>query len=266
MEQKYRAEAVQAESLAGEECELMARHGLDLEQIGFRRRVRANFRGLARQEYAEDDASCFRASGDSVFELAAIEARLNEMPAAVERRRNGELEIWLPAVAGRKYLVAVDPAGGGSEGDYSAVQVLEMETGLQCAEFAGHVGGLELANLMTELAAEYNQAWLVVERNNHGTGVLALAETVCRCERIYRQGGQPGWLTNSVSRPAMIGRLDAALVEKPECFMSRKLLAECRGFVRLADGRTGARPGMHDDRVMAMAVGLAARAEMERRL
>ena len=54
----------------------------------------------------------------------------------------------------------------------------------------------------------------------------------------------------------------AALVERPDCFMSRRLLAECRGFVRLADGRTGARAGMHDDRVMAMAIGLAARAEL----
>ena len=74
------------------------------------------------------------------------------MPAAMERRRNGELEIWLPPVGGKKYLVAVDPAGGGSEGDYSAAEVLEMETGLQCAEFAGHMGGLELAQLVTELA------------------------------------------------------------------------------------------------------------------
>jgi hypothetical protein len=55
-----------------------------------------------------------------------------------------------------------------------------METGLQCAEFAGHVGGLELAKLVTELAAEYNRAWLVVERNNHGSGVLALAGDACK--------------------------------------------------------------------------------------
>ena len=53
---------------------------------------------------------------------------------------------------GKEYLVAVDPAGGGSDGDFSAAEVLEMETGLQCAEFAGHVGGLELARLVTELA------------------------------------------------------------------------------------------------------------------
>ena len=73
-------------------------------------------------------------------------------PEPVEVRRNGELEIWLPPLKGKQYLVAVDPAGGGSEGDYSAAQVLELETGLQCAEFAGHVGGLELARLVTALA------------------------------------------------------------------------------------------------------------------
>jgi hypothetical protein len=262
MERRYRAKAVDAASLTEEERDLMARKRLDLEQIGFRRQIRADFRGLARQEYAEDEESCFRASGDSVFELEAIEERILSAPEAMERRRNGELEIWLPPVKGKEYVVAVDPAGGGSEGDYSAAQVLEMETGLQCAEFAGHVGGLELARLVAELAAEYNRAWLVVERNNHGSGVLALAETACRYERIYRQAEQAGWLTTSVSRPAMLGRLGAALVERPECFMSRRLLGECRSFVRLRNGSAGARAGTHDDRVMAMAIGLGARAEM----
>jgi len=35
--------------------------------------------------------------------------------------------------------------------------------------------------------------------------------------------------------------------------------------VRLPDGSTGARPGTHDDMVMAMAIGLAARAELMER-
>jgi hypothetical protein len=262
MERRYRAGAVDKASLTEEERALMGRHKLNLEQIGFRRQIRANFRGLARQEYAEDEESCFLASGNSVFELAVIEARLREAPEPVEQRRNGELEVWLPPLKGKEYLVAVDPAGGGSEGDYSAAQVLELETGLQCAEFAGHVGGLELARLVTELAAEYNQAWLVVERNNHGSGVLALLETVCGYRRIYRQAGQPGWLTTSMSRPAALGRLDAELVEQPERFQSRRLLGECRSFVRQPDGRSGARAGTHDDRVMAMAIGLAARVEL----
>jgi hypothetical protein len=95
----------------------------------------------------------------------------------------------------------------------------------------------------------------VVERNNHGSGVLALAETACKYGRIYRQGGQAGWLTTSVSRPAMLGQLDAALVEEPERFQSRRLLGECRSFVRLPNGSSGAQAGTHDDRVMAMAIG-----------
>jgi hypothetical protein len=262
IERRYRAEAADETSLTDEERQLRSRAGLSLEQIAFRRRIRADFRGLMAQEYAEDDESCFLASGDSVFELTAVEARMKTAPEPIERRRNGELEIWLPPVKGKQYLVAVDPAGGGSDGDYSAAQVLEMETGLQCAEFAGHMGGLELARLVTDLASEFNGAWLVVERNNHGSGILALAETNCRYERIYRQGGQTGWLTTSVSRPAMLGRLNAALVEETERFQSRRLLGECRSFVRMANGGTGARSGTHDDRVMAMAVGLAARAEM----
>ncbi len=261
MEKRYRGNAVDAATLIDEERELMKRHRLDLRQIGFRRQVRVNFRGLARQEYGEDEESCFRASGDSVFELSAIESRLATTPTG-EMRRNGELEVWLPPLKDKQYVVAVDPAGGGSEGDYSAAQVLELETGLQCAEFAAHVGGLELARVVTALAAEYNNAWLVIERNNHGSGVLALAEEVCRYPRIYKQGGQPGWLTTSSSRPAMMGLLDVGLVEQPERFMSRRFLGECRSFVRFRDGSTGARGGTHDDRVIAMAIGLATRAEL----
>jgi len=126
----------------------------------------------------------------------------------------------------------------------------------------GHVGGLELARLVTALAIEYNRAWLVVERNNHGSGVLALIETVCGYGKVYYQGEQAGWLTTTMSRPAALGRLDAGMVEQPERFQSRRLLAECRSFVRLPNGGCGARPGTHDDRVMAMAIGLGARAEL----
>ncbi len=266
MEERYRSKAVDRASLTDEEHGQMERHGLTLRQIAYRRRIRADFRGLTAQEYAEDEESCFLASGESVFELAAVEARLKSAPEPVERRKNGELEVWLPPVKGKEYVVAVDPAGGGTSGDYSAAQVLEMETGLQCAEFAGHVGGLELARFVTGLAAEYNGAWLVVERNNHGSGVLALAETACKYERIYQQGGQAGWLTTSSSRPGAISRLGAALVEEPACFQSRRLLGECRSFVRQPNGSSGAQAGTHDDCVMAMAIGLASRAELAGKL
>ena len=64
MERRYRARGGGRGSLTEEERALMGRHGLDLEQIGYRRQIRADFRGLARQEYAEDEESCFLASGE----------------------------------------------------------------------------------------------------------------------------------------------------------------------------------------------------------
>lgn len=262
MEPRYVAAPADPATLSDEEQELMARENLSLEQIGFRRQIRASFHGLARQEYAEDAESCFLSSGDSFFEKDAVEGCLRTVHDAVERRRNGEMEIWFPAQPGMQYLVALDPAGGGSEGDYSALEVIEMTTGLQCAEFAGHMGGLELAQFAANVAAEYNHAWLVVERNGVGSGVLAFLDSSCHYDRIYRKDGQAGWLTTSLSRPAAIDRLGVALVDAAEIFQSRRLLGECRSFVRLPNGGMGARAGAHDDRVMAMAIALAAREAM----
>ncbi len=92
--------------------------------------------------------------------------------------------------------------------------------------------------------------------------MLAYLGGVCKYPSIYRQGGQEGWLTSSLSRPGMIGTLSAALVESPGAFHSRRLLKECRTFVRLRSGKTGAQSGAHDDCAMAMAIGLSARAEI----
>jgi hypothetical protein len=59
----------------------------------------------------------------------------------------------------------------------------------------------------------------------------------------------------------MISRLGALLAEQPELFHSRRLLAECRSFISMANGRLGAASGAHDDCLMAMAIAQAVRAE-----
>jgi hypothetical protein len=261
-EEGYVTAAVAKESLTAGELALVEEQGLSLGQIGFRRGLTTNFRGLAKQEYAENAEECFVASGDCVFDLEAIDRRNKELTNPCETRLAGTLLCWFPAVPGRRYVVAADPAGGGAGGDFSAVQVVEVETGLQCAELRGRLPALELAREAATLAKEYNDALLVVERNNHGSGVLAYLRSVCRYEHIYSEAGQDGWLTTSLSRPALIRHLGDALAERPEIFQSRRLLQECRGFVRHANGRAEARAGEHDDCVMAMAIALAVRAEL----
>ena len=243
-----------------EECALASTHGLTREQIAFRRRLQRQFGVLTRQEYPESADDCFLASGSCVFDTEAIDRRLRETPAAVERRWAGALEVWLKPMAGREYLVAVDPAGGGSEGDYAAMQVLDAATGLQCAEFQGRCGLLELAERAATLAREYNGAVVIVERNNHGAGVLAYLTGTVKYARIFEQDGQAGWLTTALSRPRVLEQIERLLGEGAESVMSARLLREMKTFVRDARGRTGAAQGQHDDLVMAMGIGLAVRA------
>lgn len=260
LEPAYRADAVEETSLSEDEQRLRADFGLKLEQIGYRRRIQENFRGLARQEYAEDADSCFLASGSCWFEVGAIDERLRAVQEPVERRR--DLWIWARPQPGRQYVVAVDPAGGSPDGDYSAVEVIDREEGLQCAELRSHLSQLETAEAAAELAREYNGALIAVERNNHGHGVLAYLRSRCNYERIYRtKDGQDGWPTQHSTRPTMVADLGSALVDRPTLFSSERLLRECRTFVRGPGGRPAAAAGEHDDCVMAMAVAIAVRKE-----
>ncbi len=248
-----------------DELALMAKHGLTAAQIGFRRSLEASYRGLRTQEFAEDAELCFRATGECCFDIEAVERRLSTVQDPVETRHGGALRIWLPPLSGREYLVAADPAGGGSNGDYAAVQVIDRTTGMQCAELQQRLGTLELAHVAAALGREYGgadgAALLAVERNNHGSGVLAYLDAVEKYTRVYEQAGVAGWLTSAGSKPAMISRMGALLVESPWLFLSRTLLEECRTFVSYPGGKTGAANGTHDDCLMAMALAQAVRAE-----
>ena len=261
MEKAYIAAPAVGE-LREDEQMLMMAHGLTAGQIGFRRGLEASYRGLRSQEFAEDAESCFKATGECCFEVEAVERRLASVGEPIEVRRGGALQIWFPPVEGKEYLVAVDTAGGGADGDFAAVQVIEMSSGLQCAELQQRLGTLELARVSAGLAREYGGALIAVERNNHGAGVLAYLDSVERHARVYEQAGVAGWLTTAGSKPGMVSRMGALLVESPWMFFSRRLLGECRTFVATEGGRTGAANGAHDDCLMAMAIGQAVRAEM----
>jgi hypothetical protein len=264
----------------------MAAHDLSAQQIAFRRQVRSNFRGLAVQEFAEDPVSCFRASGECVFDLDAIELRLKVLAPPAATRDNARIQIFFPPQSGAEYLIGVDPAGGGVEGDYACAQIIERNSGMQCAELHAHLTPQELATAVASLAREYNHALVAVERNNHGHAVLAYLETSEHYDNIFchsqtgrsswhgprasstvatlRPGGtppgaSPGYLTTAASRPRIIERLAAFLCEDAHLLHSRGLLEECRTFVRDETGFAAAAGGSHDDRVLAMAIALEVR-------
>jgi hypothetical protein len=263
-EPSYRLTTVEAiGELSGEEAALAEQFGLNGEQIAFRREMRANFGARFVEEYPEDAESCFQSSGECVFDRETIERRMQELAPPVESGENGCLQLWWPEQVGRKYVVGVDPAEGNAGCDYSCAQVLDWGTGIQCAELRGHFDPPALAQRVTELAGRYNGALVAVERNNHGHAVIAQMLTVHGYANLFpaADGEKAGWLTTRVNRPQMLELLAALLARSPELFHSRRLLEECRTFVRHENGRAEAERGAHDDLVMAMAIAASVRVQ-----
>jgi hypothetical protein len=263
--------SVEIVNFSDEELVLREKYGLDAGQIAFRREMRAHFRNRAREEYAEDAQSCFLAAGECVFDLDVIEKRLQQRAPIVDEGEYGKLMTFFPPVAAingqpaKQYVIGVDPAGGGIYGDYSCAQVIDYNSGIQCAELHGHFTPQELAARVKVLAHDYNDALVAIERNNHGHAVLAHLLMGQSYTNVYKQGGENGWLTTAASRPTMLARLDELIAQAPYMFLSPRLLEECRTFIRHADGSCAAAAGTHDDTVMAMAIAHAVRAELRLR-
>jgi hypothetical protein len=249
-----------------EESELVHQRNLSPAQIGYRRTLESGYRTLRAQEFAEDPELCFITSGECCFDTETIHRRLKEIDEPAQTRLSGALRIWFPPMPDTEYIVAVDPAGGGPDGDFAAIQVVDVRTGVQCAELQQRIAPLELARQAIELGKEYasgiHPALIAVERNNHGHAVIAHL-TGARYPKLYEQRSQLGWLTSAATKPEMIGLLGTVLVNRPDLFRSRILLEECRTFVTRAGGGTGATSGAHDDLVMAIALAHSVRAEQK---
>ena len=241
-----------------DEQELVMKFGLTDAQIAWRRNTRRLLRGLAAQEFAEDPVTCFQASSDCVFDQDAVDLMQKWMVDPIDTKDNQRLMVWMPPVRAKEYIIGVDPAGGGSDGDYACAEVIERREAIQCAELHGHFTPQELAQKLVELGHQYNDALIAVERNNHGHGVLAYLRSMA-VSNLYRYESQDGWLTSASTRPAMLANLAAVLASNPKLFRSPRLLREFRTFVKLPDGSSGAASGTHDDCVMAMAIAMEVR-------
>lgn len=259
---EYQRPAATLGELSAEEQALVAKIGLAREQIAFRRELQANFRNLAKQEFAEDAESCFLASGECFFDKELIEQRLRELwPGSEAWESRSTPWVFMGVRPGRQYIIGVDTAEGGSDGDYAVAQVIDRSTGMQCAELCGHFDPREMARRVTALARQFNHALIAVERNGSGGTTLAYLKDGEQYENLFYRDGRLGYPTNPQTRPALVDTLAACFVVAPQSFNSPRLLREMRSFVRHKDGRPAAGSGAHDDCVMAMALALKTREE-----
>ena len=268
LEPAYQSPLIPGESLepfSEEEQQLIARHQLPPEQIKYRRYLKHTFGPMAPQEFAETDADCFLVSGRPVFDVVAVDARLRQLAAPLRVSQNGAEQIWLEPQRGRGYVIGADVAEGGAEGDFSAAVVLDLDTGLQCAELMARWPIARFAQELAQLGTRYNGALIAVERNNHGHAVLYALQHEHNYAHLYRHAdesgsaGKLGWSMNARTKPQAIGALGLMLRDAPATFASRRLLEQCRSFAYGDDCEMAALPGTHDDLVIAAAIAITVR-------
>ena len=251
-----------------EEIGLIAQHRLKPEQIKWRRlkKREPGMRQKFREQYPEDDASCFLASGGCYFTVEKVEALYPGCRDPIRTEEGGALLVWEEPMPGKTYSIGADVAEGLEGGDYSAFVVLDQH-GNECAAYRGHIDDVGFANLLYKWGQFYNLALIAVERNNHGHSVINtlfkqlhyptayyMAEYGDRDDKAQRELKKLGWLTNAKTKPIIVNGL-AALIDG-DCLNTRdrRLVGELRTYIRHSDGSIGARPGCFDDLVMARAI------------
>jgi hypothetical protein len=222
------------------------------------------------QEYPSDPDTCFLVSGRGFFDASRIGAMLasarqpthmNEIrEAGIAQMRDGRAEVpairvWHVAVPGEDYVVACDTSEGVG-GSAAGAVVLERRSGRHMATLWAQIPPWELARFAVALCKKFNNALLVVERNNHGHTVLRAAAAEQKYKRIFcDRDERPGWLNNAVTRAPALDTLEEAIRAVYFATNDVYLLREMRTFVVDDKGKAKGAKGARDDLVMMLAIG-----------
>jgi hypothetical protein len=227
---------------------------------------------------AAQECDCdFATTGNGIVDVATIDFyKQSKVKDPVEMRGlDHGYWIWEYPDYSRNYIVSADVARGDG-GDYSAFQVIDVESLTQVAEYKGQIGTKDYGNMLVSVSTDYNNALLIVENANVGWAVLQ--QIIDRqypntfyssadlqyvdverqlTNKINREEKKmiPGFTNSQKTRPLLISKLESYFREKSVEVRSIRLLDELSVFIW--DGnKVAAMKGYNDDLVMSMSIGL----------
>jgi hypothetical protein len=248
-----------------EEPELVANLGLTAGQIAWRRMKLDELEydmNSFKQEYPSTIDECFQMSSESIF------TTVNYAPT--DRWDKDGPNFWRleghpnPALT---YVIGGDPAAGVGK-DSSAAEVYCVETAEQVAEYCSdRIDPEAFGHKMAELGKMFNDAYIVIEQNNHGILTLATLDKVYPSGLVHRDESLSttseerqlfglGYRTTQRNKPLMIGNLRTKLIRE-WTIHSPLLRTQLSTYIEDEHGKLGAQDGCYDDLVMASACAAA---------
>ncbi len=155
------------------------------------------------------------------------------------------LVVYAPPIFGRRYAIGVDPAEGNPTSDDSALTVVDCVTLEEVAYLKGKIEPSMMATYALEVAAYYNDAGILVERNNHGHTVI---------QEIFNQNPQAnllsgwddrkGWLSSARGKVLLYNHAADILRDRATKIRTTETLMQLSSI----EGATLRAPeGLHDD-------------------
>ena len=163
------------------------------------------------------------------------------------------------------YTIGADPAGG-KGGDYACAVVIDLTVGEVVAHYYNKFADeIKFANEICEKGILYNNALLIIESNNHGSGVIVqcinknypnLYHTKIKLDTYSDEiSSRIGFNTNSKTKPAVLSELSQGInnfeLRIPSAIIKKELELYPREYVDrlVVDAEFG-----HFDGVMATAL------------
>jgi hypothetical protein len=225
-------------------------------------------------------------SGDIAEDIAYRTGRTLQKPQDALRivPGRGPLTVWKPPFRAHtdhegvfyephRYVVSIDASSGRAE-DWSAIQVIDVDTFEQVAEWQDKKETGIVADEAYRIGRLYNDAMIVPEISG-GWG-LAVDQVLKRYRypRLYTRRvidrlsqvwtDRTGWDTTVRTRMVILEHLETVLKEREFGLYSLRSVNEMGTFVYSDREKAEAQPGCNDDLVMALAIGVKVASDLPR--
>jgi len=164
------------------------------------------------------------------------------------------LWIWKEPVPNHYYTIGVDISTGRAD-DYSAIEVIDIVTMEQVAEYRFRIPTSYLPEIVYKLALYYNNAYVGIETNSDEGVINKLIEK--GYDNIYyrmkRKTPIPGWHTDTRTRGILISHLQDTFISERIKIYSSRLINELKTFV-WRNGKAQAAKKATDDLVFAFMI------------
>lgn len=273
---------------------LQKKYKLTLEQLNWRRwAINNKCNGSLdkfNQEYPAEVLDAFLSKGSNVFskelcdqlESECVEpliiGKVNHLmgKTRVERQKYGEFRVWEKCKQEDSYFITVDCAGGkillteaqkkeNKEPDRTNIDVWNHRSGMQAAQWNGHVDYSLIGDLVAMIGSLYgievgNKIEFpvaAVELQNHGYTAVADLTKLSYPQYEWKDG-EPGWSTNRGTKHVMIDSSIRSVSDGELKINCKETIAEMRTYIEepgVADNRKFHAAGTaKDDRVITMAI------------